>query len=316
MDLKLKVRKTIEKNELIEKDSRVLLALSGGPDSVCLLSILHDLQKPLDFKLYAFHVNHMIRGKDADDDEKYCYMLCEKLGIPFESIRIDVPTLAHKKNKTEEEMGRLVRYEQLKSFATSIDAKYIALAHNKNDQAETVLMRILRGSGVHGLCGMDYKREDGIIRPLLDCDRDEIEKYCDDKKLNPHVDKTNLETEYTRNKIRIALIPLLEENFNPSIVDALVRLSQSAKDDDSALNALAKNLSTNSVKELAAMDDALFSRVVVNLFKEKGLCEDISFVHINALRNAVLNNVGNKTIQFPQKYKAEIKRGKVIISHD
>jgi len=213
-------------------------------------------------------------------------------------------------------MGRLVRYEQLKSFATSIDAKYIALAHNKNDQAETVLMRILRGSGVHGLCGMDYKREDGIIRPLLDCDRDEIEKYCDDKKLNPHIDKTNSETEYTRNKIRIALIPLLEENFNPSIVDALVRLSQSAKDDDSALNALAKNLSTNSVKELAAMDDALFSRVVVNLFKEKGLCEDISFVHINALRKAVLNNVGNKTIQFPQKYKAEIKRGRIIISHD
>jgi len=315
MDLKLKVRKTIQKNELINEGSSVVLGLSGGPDSVCLLSILCDLQKSLKFKLYAFHVNHSIRGKEADADEKYAKKLCEELNVPFSSVKIDVPALSKKYNKTEEEMGRLVRFSELVLYADSVNAEHIALAHNKNDQAETVLMRILRGTGVHGLCAMDYKREDGIIRPLLDCEKSEIEAYCKEKKLNPRIDKTNKETEYTRNKIRLKLMPQLTE-YNPSIVDALVRLSNSAKDDDKALNSLAEEMKTTSVKELAKMDDALFSRVVVFLFKEEGLTEDISSVHINSLRKAVLNNVGGKVIQFPQKYRAEISKGKVKISHE
>ena len=315
MDLKLQIRKTIVEKELIEEGSKVVIGLSGGPDSVCLLSILSELQRPLHFKLFAFHVNHGIRGVEADADEKYAKKLCESLNVPFTSIKVDIPKMAFKQNKTEEEMGRIVRHGELRNFAKEIGTETIALAHNKNDQAETVLMRILRGTGVHGLCGMDFKRPDGIIRPLLGTTRAEIEEYCKEKALKPRIDKTNSELDYTRNKIRIELLPMLEDEFNPAILDALTRLSESAKDDDNALNLLADEHMTNSVKELAKMDDALFARVIYKLFKDEGLTEDISSVHINALRKAVLKNVGGKVIEFPNKYRAEITRGKVKIYH-
>lgn len=315
MDLKLKIKKAIVEYELIKEGSNVVIGLSGGPDSVCLLSILSELQKPLHFKLFAFHVNHGIRGAEADADEEYSKNLCESLKVPFTSIKVDVPGMASKQNKTEEEMGRIARHTQLRKFADEIGADTIALAHNKNDQAETVLMRILRGTGVHGLCGMEYKRPDGIIRPLLGTTKAEIEEYCKAKNLKPRIDKTNNELDYTRNKIRLELLPMLEDEFNPAILDALVRLSESAKDDDSALNLLADEHMTNSVKQLSKMDDALFARVVYKLFKDEGLTEDISSVHINALRKAVLKNVGGKVIEFPNKYRAEISEGKVKIYH-
>lgn len=315
MDLKLKVRKTIEANALISKADNVVLGLSGGPDSVCLLSILSKLQKTFDFKLFAFHVNHCIRGAEADGDEAYAKALCETLGVQFSSVKIDVPALAKKKKKTEEEMGRTVRIDEIGKYAQSVGANKIALAHNKNDQAETVLMRIIRGTGVHGLCAMEYKREDGIIRPLLDAERSEIEAYCEKENLNPHIDYTNNETEYTRNKVRLKLLPQIAEDFNPSVIDALVRLSASAKADDEALSKIANQCKTTSVKELAKMDDALFTRVVNLLLKDAGLYEDISAVHINALKSAVQKNVGGKVIEFPKGYRAEIKKGKVIIFH-
>lgn len=315
MDLKLKVRKTIEANSLIDKGDKVVLGLSGGPDSVCLLSILSKLQKTFDFQLFAFHVNHCIRGEEADGDEAYAKSLCETLGVEFASVKIDVPALAKTKKKTEEEMGREVRIEEIGKFAQSVGANKIALAHNKNDQAETVLMRIIRGTGVHGLCAMEYKREDGLIRPLLDAERTEIESYCEKENLNPHIDHTNNEAEYTRNKIRLKLLPQIAEDFNPAVIDALVRLSASAKADDAALNKIAEELKTTSVKELAKMDDALFTRVVNLLLKDAGLYEDISAVHINALKSAVQKNVGGKVIEFPKGYRAEIKKGKVIILH-
>lgn len=315
MDLKLKVRKTIESNALIEKGDKVVLGLSGGPDSVCLLSILSRLQKTFDFQLFAFHVNHSIRGLEADGDENYAKELCEKLGVNFSSVKIDVPALSKKNKKTEEEMGREVRIEEIGKFAAQVGANKIALAHNKNDQAETVLMRIIRGTGVHGLCAMEYKREDGIIRPLLDADRSEIESYCEKENLNPHIDRTNNETEYTRNKIRLELLPKIAEDFNPAIVDALVRLSANAKADDAALNKIAEVSKTTSVKELAQMDDALFTRVINLLLKDAGLYEDISAVHIIALKSAVQKNIGGKVIEFPKGYRAKIEKGKVIISH-
>lgn len=316
MDLKLKLRKIITEKNLIEEGSKVVIGVSGGPDSVCLLSILKELQRPLHFTLHAFHVNHSIRGLEADEDELYTKELCESLDVPFTCVKVNVPLLAFKEKKTEEEMGRLVRYTEIKKYADSIGCETIALAHNKNDQAETILMRIIRGTGVHGLCGMSYKRPDGIIRPLLDVTRTEIEEYCKDKNLTPRIDKTNNETDYTRNKIRLELLPKLMDEYNPSIIDALVRLSDSAKADDGALSLLADEHMTTNVKELAEMDDALFARVIYALFKEEGLTEDITSTHITALRKAVLKNVGGKVIEFPNKYKAVIQKGRVKIHHE
>ena len=286
MDLKLKVRDTIKDNDLIAKGETVLLALSGGPDSLCLLHILHDLQGMLGFSLSALHVNHCIRGAAADADEAFLVEHCRELGIELFTERVDIPSLAKESGKTEEECGRDVRYKLLKEKGFD----KIAVAHNKNDQAETVLMRLIRGTGVKGLAGMEYKREDGVIRPLLDIERAEIEKYCNDNNLSPRMDATNSETEYTRNKIRLELIPYLQ-NYNPGIIDSLTRLADSARDDE-------KNE---------------FAKVVVTAFGEAGLTEDIGAVHINSLYKASKKNVGGKIIEFPHGYKAVIKNGRIYI---
>jgi len=286
MDLKLKVRDTIKEHEMIEKGDRVLLALSGGPDSMCLLHILKDLQGMLGFSLAALHVNHSIRGEAADADEAFLKQHCAEIGVPLFSYKIDVPARAKDSGRSLEEEGRQTRYELLKAQGF----EKIAVAHNKNDQAETVLMRIIRGTGVKGLCGMEYKREDGVIRPLLDTQRSEIEKYCQDNHLSPRIDATNSETDYTRNKVRLELLPYLMQ-YNPAIIDSLTRLADSARDDE-------KNA---------------FAKVVTTVFEEAGLTEDISSVHINSLYKAAKKNVGGKTIEFPHGYKAVIKSGKIFI---
>lgn len=286
MDLKLKVRDTIKDNELIAPGETVLLALSGGPDSMCLLHVLYDLQRMLGFSFSALHVNHCIRGEAADADEAFLIEHCRELGVELFTERADIPSLAKESGKTEEECGRDVRYRLLKEKGFD----KIAVAHNKNDQAETVLMRLIRGTGVKGLAGMEYKREDGVIRPLLDTGRAEIEQYCRDNGLSPRIDATNSETEYTRNKIRLELIPYLQ-NYNPNIIDSLTRLADSARDDE-------KNE---------------FAKVVVTAFGEAGLTEDIGAVHINSLYKAAKKNVGGKVIEFPHGYKAVIKNGRIYI---
>lgn len=288
MDLKLKVRDTIKDNELIQKGERVLLALSGGPDSLCLLHILNDLSGMLGFELSALHLNHMIRGSAADEDEAFLKEHCSALGVPLFAERADIPSLAAESGKSLEETGRDIRYRLLKEKGFD----KIAVAHNKNDQAETVLMRILRGTGVRGLAAMEYKREDGIIRPLLDTERSEIEQYCRDKNLSPRMDKTNEETDYTRNRIRLELLPALKE-YNPNIIDSLCRLADSARDDEKSA----------------------FAKVVVAAFDEAGLKEDIGAVHINSLYKAHKKNVGGKIIEFPHGYKAVIKNGRIYIEH-
>lgn len=285
MDLKLKIKQTIEEEELITKGDKVLLGLSGGADSMCLLHILNELKSPLGFTLSALHVNHMIR-EEANEDEARLTQLCREWDVPFEAVRVDVPAYAKEKRLSTEDAGRRIRREKL--FSGGADK--IAMAHNKNDQAETVLMRIIRGTGVRGLAAMEYKTEEGIIRPLLDTERAEIEKYCADKNLKPLMDKTNLQADYTRNKIRLEILPALQE-LNPGITDALVRLADSAREDEKSI----------------------FARVVMTAFAEAGLESDIGSKHINALYKATKKNVGGKIIEFPRGYKAVIKNGKVNI---
>ncbi len=285
MDLKLKIKQTIEEHDLITKGDKVLVGLSGGPDSLCLLHILNELKELLGFTLSAFHVNHMIR-EEADKDEAWLTQLCKEWEIPFESVKVDVPAYAKENRLSTEDAGRRIRREYL--FSRGADK--IAIAHNKNDQAETVLMRIIRGTGVRGLCAMEYKTPEGIIRPLLDTERDEIEKYCVEKKLNPLIDKTNFQTDYTRNKIRLEILPALQE-LNPGVIDALVRLADSAREDEKSI----------------------FARVVTTALAEAGLETDIGSKHINALYKATKKNTGGKIIEFPRGYKAVIKNGKVNI---
>ena len=287
-NLKRTVLNTIKEHHLIEHGDYVFLGLSGGPDSLCLLHVLMELRYELGFEMSAIHVNHGIRGEAAKEDAMWVVNYCNKIGVSCTRVEANVPFYAEKLHLTEEEAGRRVRrqifaYMAYGMLGENVHEKHpawplrnaykgpggikaapkavkIALAHNMDDQAETVLMRILRGTGVHGLTGIQYESplvdalqrvgwgirnpllqqnakdlDISIIRPLLDVPRTEIENYCTEKQLQPRIDHTNQETEYTRNKIRLELLPMLEEKYNPNIKETLVRLAANAAEDDAAL---------------------------------------------------------------------------------
>lgn len=236
-----RVYETISKYNLLPDKGKVLVAVSGGADSVCLLHILCAMRGEHGFKVFAAHLNHGIRGAEADADEEYVRALCDKLKVRLFVEHADIPAIAKNNGMSEEEAGRHERYKFFRRICDENNISLTATAHNKNDQAETVIMRIVRGSGISGLRGIKYKREDGVIRPLLDVTRDEIEKYCLNNNLKYKTDSTNLDDSYTRNKIRHSVIPALCE-INPSAVDALSKLARSLSDDADFLDEYARRL--------------------------------------------------------------------------
>ncbi|MBU1047810.1 MAG: tRNA lysidine(34) synthetase TilS [Candidatus Omnitrophica bacterium] len=227
-----KLRQTIEKFNMIRKGDKVLVAFSGGPDSCALLYILNELKKEYDISICAGHINHMLRGKESLKDEEIVKKICKDLKIPCKSVEKDINKLK-KKGESLEEAARRVRYGALEKIAKDLDANKIALGHNKNDQIETVLFRIVRGTGEDGLGGIPEVRALGsnveIIRPLLDIWRKDIEAYLGSKKIKPRIDSSNLDVKFFRNKIRHELIPYLEK-FNPKIKEGLLKISQISKE--------------------------------------------------------------------------------------
>ncbi len=213
-------------HSMIESGDKVLIALSGGPDSVCLTHLLYTLQEKLKVQLYAAHLNHCIRGEEADKDEEFARTFAHSLNIPFFTKKVDVIALAAKRGISHEMAGREARYSFFNELLSEHSLDKIALAHNANDQAETILMRIMRGTGAEGLVGIRPVREDRFIRPVLCLTREEIEDYCKVHNLSPRTDKSNLEEIYTRNKIRLKVIPYIRENFNSEIISALNRLGE------------------------------------------------------------------------------------------
>lgn len=224
-----RVRSTINKYSLLEKGDKVVLGLSGGPDSVCLLHILKQLESEYNISIYAAHLNHQIRGIEAQKDVMYISQLCDSLGVKFFVKSINVPKYCEENGLSIEEGARKLRYEMFYEIKQKTKSNKIAIGHNLNDQAETILMRMMRGTGLQGLKGIDYKRDDTIIRPILDIERSSIEAYCEQHNLNPRIDSTNLENIYTRNKIRLDLIPYMQENFNNNIVESICRMGNNLK---------------------------------------------------------------------------------------
>lgn len=220
-----KVLKVVKEYELIEKGDKVVLGLSGGPDSMALLYVLMDIREVVDFDIYIAHLNHGVRGEEALKDQIFVENLAKKLGLPCYSKTVNMNEYAEETGLSSEEAGRKLRYGFFREILDKIGGGKIAVAHNKNDQAETLLMRFFRGTGIDGLKGMDYINED-IIRPILGVEREEIERYLLDRNIETRLDKTNLEPIYNRNKIRLELIPYIEENFNPNIIETLWRTSR------------------------------------------------------------------------------------------
>jgi len=270
---------------------KVIAAVSGGPDSICLLHILYRLQEEFNIKLYAAHINHCLRGEEADKDEEYVKDFCRKHAIPCFSREIDINKLAKERGLSSESAGREARYEFFDELFKELGAQKIALAHNANDQAETVLMRIIRGTGIEGMVGIKPVRGNIFIRPLINIRRESIEAYCEENNLSPRIDKSNLENIYARNKVRLELLPYIKENFNSDIISSLNRLSETISIDNNYLESKAlkkyeiycsnKEQKVIIDKEAFIEDEAILSRVIRLALKDvRGNLNNIEKVHI------------------------------------
>src|SRR5699024_2969941 len=208
-----KVGSYICENDMLKMGDRIVIGVSGGADSVCLFYVFLDLVKKYNLELFVVHVNHGIRGQEADKDEAFVKSLCKEHRVSFISVKKDVPKIAKLEGLSEEEAGRNVRYEAFYQCYLENACNKIAVAHNKNDNAETILFHLFRGSGIKGLSGIPPKR-DSIIRPLLCVEREEIERYLEKKKIPYIIDRSNLEEDYTRNKIRHKVLSYAKDEIN------------------------------------------------------------------------------------------------------
>lgn len=313
-----KILAAVQENRLVEPGDGVVVGVSGGPDSVCLLHVLHSLQEILKIRLYAVHINHMLRGGEADADEEYTVSLCSRLDIPLVTVRKDIAAMAASTGLSLEEAGRDVRYSEFRKHASAVGAVKIAVAHNRNDQAETVMMNIIRGTGTAGLSGMEYKRDD-VIRPLLDVDRDEIERYCNEAGLSPRTDSSNLEQDFTRNRVRLGLFPYINEKFGASIVDSLCRLSQNASMDERFIDKCASegfekavverkvHLVSFDIGQLRDLDPAVRIRVLrIGITHVSGSTKGIGNVHYKALLELVDKGTTGSAAELPGGIRAVV----------
>lgn len=224
------VEKFIREYDMLRQSDCVVAGVSGGADSVCMLLILSELSETMGFAVKAVHLNHMIRGAEADRDEEFVRSLCERKGIPLECFRRDIPAIAKEEGLSSEEAGRRIRYQLFEETADAAKDEYervrIAVAHNRDDLAETVLFNMARGSSLKGLTGIRPVR-DNIIRPILFAGRAEIEEYLEEQKEDFCIDSTNLGDDYSRNKIRHVIIPALKE-LNAGAVDHIFDMAMDA----------------------------------------------------------------------------------------
>ena len=318
------IKKTIIDNDLIPQGAHVVLGLSGGPDSVCLFHVLGMLAEEMDLKLHAVHVNHQLRGDAADQDQEFVENLCINAGVPLEVTVFDCARLAKDMGITTEEAGRIKRYEGVDDAADRImrdepDADVrIAVAHNYDDQAETIMFRLMRGTGPDGLAGMEYIREDErghmLIRPLLDCRKKDIVRFLMKEKIDARLDKTNEEAVYSRNAIRLDIFPFLEK-YSPNFRDALVRLGNVAREDKALMKSFAEQVMDYAVtetgegyiqfdrKKLAKIAVPVRRRVLSLSASKLGLTEDLTQAHFTAADDVLLNGGPSAGIDLPHGYR-------------
>jgi tRNA(Ile)-lysidine synthase len=274
-----KVIHTIKSRKLLEKGEKITVALSGGADSVALLRALIELG----YNVNCVHINHLIRGSEAERDENFCRDLCNKLGIELRIERINIPEISSKLKKGLEETARNERYRVFSGIENKV-----ATAHNMDDNAETILLHLIRGSSLKGLCGIPYQRGQ-IIRPLLDCKKSEILEFLGRKNQEFVTDSTNFSTDYTRNKIRLELIPLIKE-LNPKITYSLCKLAENARKNEEYLENITKNTDKNNLKKLP---EIIRKRIISDFLENAGV--SVNYGKINDA-DRILLKTGKLTI--------------------
>lgn len=287
-----KAYKTVKKYNMLNKDDTVIVGLSGGADSTALFHFMLSLRNEMKIKVIACHINHMLRGEEANRDEKFVKKMCSDNGIELRVLHADVRSEAVKRKISTEQCGRDIRYSFFEKIANEFNAK-IATAHTASDNAETVIFNMTRGCGIKGLCGIPPVRG-RIIRPLIEVTRTEIEEYCNLNGYAYVTDSTNLECEYTRNKIRLDVIPVLK-NINPSFESTITRMSSQMRNDEHfIMNCASEALSKAKVKNgystevLSGLEDTVLSSAINILVQQHNIVPESK--HIELIKKIVYNN--------------------------
>lgn len=309
--LQTRFSQNIREKKLFQPGDRLIVALSGGADSTALLHLLANLD---DFapRLVVGHLNHCLRGRESDDDEVFSRELAASFNLPFVTRRIDVKEFARQQRLNLEDAGRRARADFLEEIRVSWQGTAIAVAHHGDDQAETVLMRLLRGAGPGGLRGMSFRNERRVIRPLLNFTRSEIETYLLEQGLSYRKDSSNLDTSFLRNRIRHELMPLLED-YNPAIRGRLNICAGQLSDEDDLLCQYTSALMSSCCKweDLCASCNidllrkahpALRKRLYRLIFKEiAGSLDHLTSLHVEAIDKLITSERSNAMLNLPQK---------------
>lgn len=315
-----KVSAFIEKNHMLDYGDHVVLGISGGADSMCLLFVLKKLMPVYGLTLTAVHINHGLRGAAADADEAYVESICAQWGIQYVCFREDIHMLAKKEKMTEEEAGRKFRYDCFESVREMYGAKKIAVAHHINDLAETVLFNMFRGSYLKGMGGIAPVRAE-IIRPLLCLERSEIESLLDHEQIAYCTDHTNFDTNYTRNKIRLELLPYICDQINPKAIAHIAEAAQAAREAYSFIcSAAARKLSDVMADDggldavqMTALEEVLQKEIIRLWFEQKtGKLKDITREHVESIQR-LLKNKDGKSISLPYGVCAVRERGRIYL---
>ncbi|MBU0687468.1 MAG: tRNA lysidine(34) synthetase TilS [Candidatus Margulisbacteria bacterium] len=316
-----KFLETVREYEMLNPQDKVLVGVSGGADSIALLQLLADYRRQLNISVHVAHLNHLMRGADADGDEKYVQQLAKSFSFPITIERFAVREYAEKNKMGIEEAARKIRYEFYEKLARDTGAQKIALGHNADDNIETFIMRLLRGAGTSGLVGIPPVRNK-FVRPLILTWRRDIEKYCASKKLVPRIDHTNYESIYLRNRVRLKLIPQLKV-FNNNIKDLLLNTILLLTNDnlyllskaEKAFRAVCKKSNSDEVvlkvKKFMELEAPIKGHVLRQaILAIKGDLKEIAYIHIQDILKLV-GETEKKEIHLPGLIRVEIDRDSI-----
>ena len=301
---------------------KIVAAVSGGADSLALADLLYRSRQKFKLEICIAHYEHGLRGQDSIDDANFVREFAENLGVKFFCKSGDVKNFSTENKISVETAARVLRYEFLSEVRRQLNFDAIVLAHHANDQAETVLLRLLRGSTSTGLSAMQFLTDSPyglLIRPLLRFKKSELEKYCRQRGIVPRIDATNFETVATRNKIRLELLPALEK-FNPAIVDTLCRFSETSAAETDFINLQVEKIFPVVVKngkilreEFLKLHTAIQREVIKKFIAEiTGNVKDFGFVHFENVRKVLINNLAG--VELPNNFRAVLKHGKLSIT--